>query len=86
MQAKALIGDARFIEVFVDAPIETCEERDPKGLYQKAREGVIKNFTGIDSPYESPLSPSIHLSTNCDDVEQCANQVVDYLLENKFIG
>lgn len=86
LQAKALIGDARFIEVFVDAPLETCEERDPKGLYQKAREGVIKNFTGIDSPYESPLSPSIHLSTNCDDVEQCANQVVDYLLENKFIG
>lgn len=85
LQAKALIGDERFIEVFVDAPLKTCEERDPKGLYQKAREGMIKNFTGIDSPYESPLSPSIHLSTNCDDIEQCANQVVDYLLSNKFI-
>ncbi|WP_201633907.1 adenylyl-sulfate kinase [Psychrobacter immobilis] len=85
LQAKALIGDERFIEVFVDAPLKTCEERDPKGLYQKARDGMIKNFTGIDSPYESPLSPSIHLSTNCDDIEQCANQVVDYLLNNKFI-
>ena len=85
LQAKALIGNERFIEVFVDAPLETCEERDPKGLYQKARDGMIKNFTGIDSPYESPLAPSIHLSTNCDDIEQCASQVVDYLLENKFI-
>ena len=85
LQAKALIGDERFIEVFVDAPLKTCEERDPKGLYQKARDGMIKNFTGIDSPYESPLSPRIHLSTNCDDIEQCANQVVDYLLNNKFI-
>ena len=85
LQAKALIGNERFIEVFVDAPLETCEERDPKGLYQKARDGMIKNFTGIDSPYESPLSPNIRLSTNCNDIEQCASQVVDYLLENKFI-
>jgi adenylylsulfate kinase len=85
LQAKALIGDERFIEVFVDAPLETCEERDPKGLYQKARDGMIKNFTGIDSPYESPIAPSIHLSTNCDDIEQCASQVVDYLLNNQFI-
>lgn len=85
LQAKALIGDKRFIEVFVDAPLETCEKRDPKGLYQKARDGMIKNFTGIDSPYESPIAPSIHLSTNCDDIEQCASQVVDYLLNNQFI-
>ena len=85
VQAKDLIGHERFIEIFVDAPIETCEERDTKGLYKKARDGMIKNFTGIDSPYEAPLSPNVRLSTNCDEIEQCANQVVDYLLNNQFI-
>lgn len=85
VQAKDLIGQERFIEIFVDAPIETCEERDTKGLYKKARDGMIKNFTGIDSPYEAPLSPNVHLSTSCDEIEQCANQVVEYLLNNQFI-
>jgi adenylylsulfate kinase len=67
-----------FIEVFVDAPLEICESRDPKGLYQKARAGLIKDFTGIQAPYEAPESPEIHLdATQTPDV--LADQVIEYL-------
>jgi adenylylsulfate kinase len=67
-----------FIEVFVDAPLEICESRDPKGLYQKARAGLIKDFTGIQAPYETPQSPEIHLdATQTPDV--LADQVIEYL-------
>lgn len=63
-QARAIAGRTRFIEVYVDAPLETCETRDPKGLYRKARAGLIPNFTGIDSAYEPPRQPDIHLHTD----------------------
>lgn len=58
--ARELIGQENFIEVFVDTPLEICEQRDPKGLYKKARAGFLKNMTGIDSPYQAPINPEIH--------------------------
>ena len=76
-------GDAAdFVEVFVDTPIEICEERDPKGLYKKARAGEIKGFTGIDAPYEAPQNPEIHLD-GAKPVEEIAQQTIDFL---KSIG
>ncbi|WP_372628216.1 adenylyl-sulfate kinase [Arsukibacterium sp.] len=77
-QAKALAGDA-FIEVFVDTPLAVCEQRDPKGLYKKARAGEIAHFTGISSPYEAPASPDIHLKTAELSIEQAARQVLAFL-------
>lgn len=75
-----------FIEVYVDVPIEIAEKRDPKGLYKKAREGIIKEFTGISAPYEAPEQPEIHL-VNDDSVtvEQVVEQIVEYLKKNKYI-
>ena len=67
-----------FVEVFVDTPLEICESRDPKGLYQKARAGEIKGFTGIDAPYEGPENPEVHLDGSLP-VETLADQVIDYL-------
>ncbi|OIM99481.1 adenylyl-sulfate kinase [Idiomarina sp. MD25a] len=83
-QARELAGD-RFIEVYVDTPLEVCEQRDPKGLYKKARKGEIPHFTGISSPYEAPESPEVHLKTAEVVIEAAAQQVVDYLIANGFI-
>ncbi len=83
-QARKIAGE-RFIEVFVDTPLAICEQRDPKGLYEKARAGEIANFTGISSPYEAPESPEIHLRTAEMSVEAAAEQVVDYLRRQGFI-
>ena len=69
-QAKEIVGKDRFIEVFVDTPLEICEQRDVKGLYRKAREGKIPNFTGIDSPFEEPVFPDIHIKTAAQSIEQ----------------
>jgi adenylylsulfate kinase len=82
---RALLPPGEFIEIFVDAPLGECERRDPKGLYKKARAGEILNFTGIDSPYEQPLEPAIHLRTDRYSAEECAGQVVDYLAERGFV-
>jgi adenylylsulfate kinase len=71
-----------FIEVFVDTPIEVCESRDPKGLYKKARAGEIKGFTGIDDPYESPVSPELVLNAADKTPDELANEVMLYLIEN----
>ena len=71
-------SDVDFVEVFVDTPIEICEQRDPKGLYKKARAGEIKGFTGIDAPYEAPEKPEVHLD-GAQPVEQIADQVIAYL-------
>lgn len=76
---RDLIPSGEFVEIFMDTPIEVCEFRDPKGLYQKARSGEIKNFTGIDSAYEQPEQPEIVLNTAECSVEECARQVIDYL-------
>lgn len=75
----------RFIEVFVDVPLEVAEQRDPKGLYKKAREGIIKDFTGISAPYEPPLSPELHLRTDLKTVEECAEIIHQYLINEKLI-
>ena len=69
--ARSLFADGEFIEVYVDAPIEECEIRDTKGLYAKARRGELKNFTGIDSEYQPPEAPEIHLFTATSDAESC---------------
>ena len=74
-----------FIEVFVDCSLAVAEERDPKGLYKKARAGEIKNFTGIDDPYEAPVKPEIHLHTDQMTVEQEVQLVLDHLQENGLI-
>jgi len=82
---RNLVEEEEFIEIFVDTPLEVCEGRDPKGLYKKARDGKIPNFTGIDSPYEAPKSPEIHFINDNIKVEDTANMVVDYLKENGYL-
>ena len=76
----AMEGNAEFIEVFVDAPLEVCEERDPKNLYKKARAGEIREFTGIDAPYESPVDPEIVVQTNQQSVEESVASILERLL------
>jgi len=77
---RELVDDEEFIEVFVDTPIEVCMERDPKGLYEKARAGEIKNFTGLDSPYEAPVKAELRVDTSELTAEEAADQVIEYLL------
>jgi bifunctional enzyme CysN/CysC len=84
--ARELFAEGEFMEVFVDAPLAVCEERDPKGLYRKARAGEIRNFTGIDSPYERPESPDVHLLTEGRRAEQMAEQVGEWLLASQAGG
>ena len=74
--ARELLEEGEFFEIFVDAPLSIAEERDPKGLYRKARRGDLKNFTGIDSPYEAPQTPEIHLDTASMSPDQAAGLVV----------
>jgi adenylylsulfate kinase len=74
-----------FIEVFVDCPVDVCEKRDPKGMYQKARAGIIKEFTGISAPYEPPERAEIHLSTDQLTVSECVQSIMDYLVERNYI-
>lgn len=76
---RALMGEGDFIEVFIDTPLSLCEERDPKGLYKKARAGQIPNFTGISDPYEPPVNPEITLKTADCTPEQAAGQIIAYL-------
>lgn len=84
-QVRALFEDGEFIEVFVQCPIEECERRDPKQLYAKARRGEIKDFTGIDSPYEAPEQPEITLHSDQVTVEEAVEQVFAYLKEKNII-
>jgi adenylylsulfate kinase len=84
-QVRALFEDGEFIEVFVQCPIEECERRDPKQLYAKARRGEIKDFTGIDSPYEAPEQPEITLHSDQVTVEEAVEQVFDYLKTKNII-
>ncbi|MCC8955438.1 sulfate adenylyltransferase subunit CysN [Bradyrhizobium sp. Pear77] len=83
---RSLIGNEEFIEVFVDTPIEECARRDPKGLYSKVKSGQIKNFTGIDTSYEAPIRPEIHLRTMEQAPEQAAEAVVDVLVARALLG
>ena len=81
---KLFEGDT-FIEVFVKCPLEECERRDPKGLYKKARAGIIKNYTGISSPYEEPLAPELVVDTEHLTIEESVNQVIGFLCERNLI-
>ncbi len=83
--ARNLVDADEFIEVHVAASLGVCEERDPKGLYKKARAGEISNFTGIDSAYEAPENPEIVINTGTNDVATCAQQLIDYLVERNVI-
>lgn len=82
---RSQLPKGQFIEVFIDTPLSVCESRDPKGLYKKARAGEIKNFTGIDSAYEKPISPEIHVQTAEHSIQECAQQVIDYLKNNHYL-
>lgn len=82
---RDLMPEGEFVEIFMNTPIEVCESRDPKGLYQKARRGEIKNFTGIDSDYEAPEQPEILINTAECDVDECAEKVIRYLRERQII-
>ncbi|HLP32885.1 MAG TPA: adenylyl-sulfate kinase [Bacteroidia bacterium] len=73
------IGSDKFVEVYVECSLETCEARDPKGLYKKVRAGEISKFTGIDSPYESPLNPKLTILTENNNLEDSVKQVIDYI-------
>ena len=77
--ARNIIGEEDFIEVFVDTPLEECIKRDPKGLYKKALRGEIKDFTGVDSPYERPEKPEIHIKTEKMGVDECVKEIIAYL-------
>ncbi len=84
--ARALMPAGEFLEVFVNASLETCEARDPKGLYKKARAGEIKNFTGISDPYEAPEKPELVLDSNSKGIDELADEVVAYLLKNGYLS
>lgn len=84
-QVRELLSSKQFLEVFIDTPFSVCELRDPKGLYKKARAGEIKNFTGIDSMYEAPLTPDIHVETEGQSIEACADVVVNQLTKLGYI-
>ncbi len=83
--ARSLVGYDEFIEVFINTPLEICEKRDPKGLYKKARDGAIKNFTGIDSPYEAPLEPQISINTDALTINESVDKIINYLIKYGYI-
>jgi adenylyl-sulfate kinase len=78
-------GGMPFVEVWVDCPLEVVEQRDPKGLYKKARSGEIKEFTGISAPYEEPLNPEVHVRSDLESVEESVKKIVVYLEEKGFL-
>jgi sulfate adenylyltransferase len=83
---RNMIGADRFVEVFVNTPIEECERRDVKGMYRKARRGELKNFTGIDDPYEQPVNPELELDTLTESAEDNARRIIAYLKEHRFLA
>ena len=83
--ARKIIGNEDFIEIYISADLSVCEERDPKGLYKKARSGEIKGFTGIDAPYEAPINPELIVETDKYNIDECAKIGVNYLVNNGII-
>jgi len=82
---RELLPEGRFVEVHVDCPLEVCKERDTKGLYKKAEEGEIANFTGVSAPYEEPQNPEIVVDSDQNDVETCVNQIIEALEEEGIV-
>ena len=85
-KVRALMGQGGFIEIHVNASVETCETRDPKGLYKKARAGEIKNFTGISDPYEAPVNPELVLDSNSKGIDELSNEVIAYLKSSGYVS
>ncbi|WP_129688474.1 adenylyl-sulfate kinase [Gottfriedia acidiceleris] len=83
---RSLVEQDEFIEVYVECSVETCESRDPKGLYKKAKNGEIQNFTGISSPYEAPIKPEITLNTDQQSVQECVETILQFLKSKNYIG
>ncbi len=83
---RRLLNDGEFIEVFVECPLDVCEERDTKGLYKKARAGEVKDFTGISSPYEEPLNPELTIDSSKLTVEESTRAILNYLEENGYVS
>jgi len=84
-RVRALFEPGEFLEIFVDTPLAECERRDPKGLYAKARRGELKEFTGIDSPYEPPVSPEVHLQTTLQTPDECVDRIQQVLTPKLFL-
>ena len=85
-QVREILDPGQFIEIYVDASLETCEARDPKGLYKKARAGEIKGFTGIDAPYEEPEKAELVLDSDTKDIDTLAGEVMEYLTANGYMS
>ncbi|PHS31636.1 MAG: adenylyl-sulfate kinase [Methylophaga sp.] len=85
-QVRSLVPEDDFIEIYCQASLEICEQRDVKGLYKKARRGEIIDFTGISSPYEAPINPEIRLDTGHHSLEQCADEIMAYLLQHGYLS
>ena len=84
-QVRSLVEDGEFIEIYVDTPLKICEQRDPKGLYKKARAGEIPDFTGITSAYEPPKNPEIHIKNDKMTLKECVEKVIKYLRRYRYI-
>jgi bifunctional enzyme CysN/CysC len=82
---RGLMAEGEFLESYVDTPLEVCEQRDPKGLYEKARAGEIKNFTGYDSPYEEPDLAELTINTVEQSAEQAADKIIEFLKERGYL-
>lgn len=82
---RELVGENRFMEIYTKAPVEICEERDPKGLYKKARRGEIKEFTGVDAPYEEPENPELIVETDKETIEESVNKVIQKMEELGYL-
>jgi adenylyl-sulfate kinase len=85
-RVRGLLPSGAFIEIYVRCPLAVCEQRDPKGLYAQARAGTLRQFTGIDSPYEEPLRPEITVDTSAASVEDCASAILHFLEQRGIIG
>lgn len=86
VRALHVDNDLAYFECYIDCSLEVAEERDPKGLYKKARAGEIKGFTGIDDPYEEPTNPDLHIRTHEDDLETCVAQVIEFIDAQNLFG
>jgi len=84
-RVRSLVEEGEFIEIFIDTPLEVCENRDPKGLYKKARDGEIANFTGISSAYEVPNKAEIHIKNDKITTDKCVDRIIEYLNEKGYI-
>ncbi|SFG89623.1 adenylylsulfate kinase [Desulfotomaculum arcticum] len=84
--ARSLFQQGEFLEIYVKCAMAECERRDPKGLYKKARHGIIKNFTGISSPYEAPISPELIIETDQQPLQECVRQIISYLEDHGYFN